>query len=382
MNLQRLFARFQAPEDDLGGGGASAPEPAAASTESAGPSMDDTIRDTYRSLMGEESSEKDGTEEPAATEPRHKTQPRQSGRFAKDGVQTSAPGQQTPEGEQQQASGEDGEQQTQTLEAKPHDALPNTWKKELADTWKTLPESARQEIHRREQDMHNGLRQYKDAAGFGQSLAREMAPYQGIMQKNGVTPQAIVRDIMGALNTMATGSDESKASTFLQLARTYGINLDNVMSLHSRAPSQQAPELTALKQEIGEVRNRLTQADQERELALQREDDATVQRFLNDPKNEHAKAVSAQMAGLLTSGQAKDLDDAYQQAIWLHPETRQKLLAKQDAERRKTESEQAKSARKASSTNVQRRGTPPAPARKGTMDDTIRSELRRLTGGE
>jgi uncharacterized membrane-anchored protein YhcB (DUF1043 family) len=247
--------------------------------------------------------------------------------------------------------------------------------------WKGLPEQARQEVHRREQDMHNGLRQYKDAAGFGQSLAREMAPYQGIMQKNGVTPQAIVRDIMGALNTMATGSDESKASTFLQLSRTYGINLDHVMSLHSRAPSQPAPELTALKQEIGEVRNRLTQADQEREQALQREDDAAVNRFLNDPKNEHAKSVSQQMAELLNTGLAKDLDDAYQQAIWRHPEVRQKLLAKQEAERRKTESEAAKAARRASSTNVQRRGTPPAPAQKGTMDDTIRATFRQLTGG-
>jgi hypothetical protein len=378
MTLQRLFARFQSPEDDLAGGGGAADAGAseAPPSESASPSMEDTIRDTYRSLMGNEGGEDvEGEEAPA--EPKHKAQPREKGRFAKEGAQAAS-----QDGEQVQAAAESSEEQTPS-QAKPHDVLPNTWKKELADTWKTLPESARQEIHRREQDMHNGLRQYKDAAGFGQSIAREMQPYQGIMQKNGVTPQAIVRDIMGALNTMATGSDESKASTFLQLARTYGINLDNVMSLHSRAPSQAAPDLSPVIQRMDKIESRISQADQERERQLQAEDDAAVLKFTNDPKNEFAKdpSVKAAMAQMLLGGVATDLADAYERVIWNIPEVRQKLLDKQEADRRKKDSEAARNARKASATNVQRRGTPPAQAPKGTMDDTIRATLRKLNVG-
>jgi hypothetical protein len=379
MNIFSLFARLHSPEADLGGGGAdlgsAEPSTPAADTgsEPAGPSIEDTIRDKYRELTGT-SGEDDGEEGAEAPKEPKKPQARQNGRFAKEGAQAAAPG---TEGDQQAPAGEEGEGEQPVVTQKPHDAMPNTWKKELSEEWKALPERARQEIHRREQDMFNGLRQYKEGAQFGQSMAREMLPYQRIMQEKGVTPQAIVRDIMGALNTMATGSEESKADTFLQLAKTYGINLDQVMTRHSRVPSQAVPGLEPVLQRVQQIESRFTQADQERQRQQDAEDDAAAQRFLNDPKNEHARTVAPQVAALLSSGQAKDYADAYEQAIWLHPEVRQKLLDKQAAEQRKKDSEQAKNARRAASTNVQRRGTPPAQTAPRTMDDTIREQLRK-----
>lgn len=363
-----LFKRVHAPEDDLGGGGADLGgevDSAAVATDSA-PSMEDTIRDKFRELTADAPA--DEPDETGDT-PRHTTQPRDKGRF------TKAP----TEGAEDATQATPTEEPPANAQLKPHDQLPNTWRKELADEWKALPERTRQEIHRREQDMHNGLKQYRDAAGFGQSIAREMQPYQQLLQQRGVTPQAVVRDIMSSLSTMATGSDQTKAEVLLQLARGYGINLDTVMSLHSRAPSQAAPDLSPVLQRVQQIESRISQADQEREYRQQAEDDATVTRFLNDPKNEHAKSVQQQMAALLSSGQVKDLADAYEQAIWLHPEVRQQLLQKQEAERRKKDEDAAKAARKAAATNVQRRGTPPAAAPKGTMEDTIRARYRQLT---
>jgi hypothetical protein len=375
MNVHKLFA----PADDLAGG-AGGGDAGAAGAPAGGdaPSMDDTIRNTYRDLMsaggngeGGEADAGAGDEGERQQKPAAGQQRGTDGRFAKGGAQAA--------GAEGSVAGDPatGEQQ----QTKPHDAMPNTWRKEMAETWKALPETARQEIHKREQDFHNGVKQYKDAAGFGASMAQEMLPYQEIMRQQGVSPQSVVRDIMASLKTMVTGSEESKAAEFLKLASTYGINLDTVLSLRQRAPAQAAPELQPVLQRVQQIETRITQADQEREQAQQREDDARVQAFLNDPKNEHARTVSKQMSALLMSGQAQDMQDAYEQAIWIHPEVRPKLLEKQEAERRKKESEEAAAARKAAAANVTRRGTPPTPAKPGSMDDTIRSTYRKLTGG-
>lgn len=379
MNIFKLFFPRFAPADDLngaGGGDAGAPaggdagDAGAAAGGEAGPSMEDTAREAYRSIMadgeGEEGAAPGG--EPGEQKPARARAA--DGKFAKagEGQQQAA----KPEGEQV-----DGQQPAQ---AKPHDAYPNTWRKELGEAWKTLPEPVRQEIHRREQDFHNGVKQYRDAAGFGASLAQEMLPYREIMTKSNVTPQAIVRDIMGALNTMATGSAESKADTFLKLADQYGINLDTVLSLRQRAPGSAAPDLSPVLQRMQKLETRIETADADRARLQDQEDDARIQTFLGDPKNEHARAVIPQMQALLMSGQAKDLADAYEQAIWVHPETRAKLLEKQETERRKKEADQVAAAKKASAANVQRRGTPPAASKAGSMEDTARAAYRRMNG--
>ena len=106
--------------------------------------------------------------------------------------------------------------------------------------------------------------------------------------------------------------------------------------------------------------------------------DAEIGRFRADPANEHFPVLESQMAALITSGQADSLKDAYDKALWLNPETRAKAIAKQDDVRRQREAVEAAAARKAASVNVVKRGTPPAPAKPKSMEDTIRETYRRL----
>lgn len=371
MLIHKLFA----PADDLNGAAGADPAAGAGPVGDAagepGPSLEDTARETYRTLMSQEEGAEGETDTDEQT-PSGK-QRGADGKFVKAAGEQAA----KPDGEQQPPA---EDQQLQQTQAKPHDAYPNTWRKELNGEWAKLPEPVRAEIHKREQDFHNGVKQYRDAAGFGAAMAQEMLPYQQIMREKGVTPQGIVRDIMASLKEMVTGSEESKAQVFLKLASDYGINFDTVLSLRQRAPGPAAPDLSPVLQRVQQIETRITQADQERERQLQQEEDARVTAFLNDAKNEHARAVAPQMKALLLSGQAQDLADAYEQAIWVHPETRAKLLAKQEAERRKKEADEAAAARKAASANVHRRGTPPAPAKAGSLEDTARSVYRKLNG--
>lgn len=348
--------------------------------DEAAPSMEDSIRSTYRELMTDDGAD---TATPAAEGKAPKAGRDEGGRFARQEPEPAQKG--NGAGTDRKAPAPAGEEplpgQEPVTPAKPHDAYPNTWRRELADAWKTLPEPVREEIHRREGDFHNGIRQYRDAAQFGQGLAQEMLPYQQIMQQRGVQPRELVRDIMGTLNTFATGSDEQKAQALLRVAQDYGINLDAVTTLRQRAPDGVAPALAPVLQRIHRVESTLEAQAQEREQLQREEDEANVQRFINDPKNEHAKTCAKEMAALLTSGEARDLQEAYDKALWLNPQTRAALLAKQDQERQEREATEAANARKAAGVNVPRRGTPPVARKPGTMEDTIRETYRELMPG-
>lgn len=347
--------------------------------------MDETIRETYARLLSQSKPDDEGGGD-GPDSPQERRQPTRGadGRFVRQGGD-----QQHAQEQQQNARPDDKEQQTQQQQQqtqqqqKPHDRYPQTWRRDeaLTQAWSTLPEIVREEIHRREQHIHDGLRQYRDAAAFGTSIAREMLPYQNIMRERGVEPRALIRDIMSALHTMATGTDERKAQVFLKLANDYGINLDTVQSMRTRAPAPLAPELSDALQRIQRLETYITSRLQEAEQRQLADDEATVQRFLNDPKNEHARTVQQEMAALLQSGQADTLEDAYQQALWLNAKTRQILLNKQEEERRKREADEVAQAKRAGAANVQRRGTPATPPKPGTMEDTIRREYRRLMNG-
>lgn len=267
--------------------------------------------------------------------------------------------------------------------AKPHDAPPNTWKKEATADWAKLPETARQEIHRREADFHKGIGQYKDAAGFGSQMAQELLPYQQTITDKGIHPREVVKTLGAAWNTLVTGTPEAKHALLLQIAKDYGINIA-APSAEAQQPAagatQDDPRLAVAIQRIDKLEGHLTTQERQRAEAEFATHVDKVNAFGADPKHPHFNLVRDDMSALIESGRAKDLDDAYDKAIWVNPESRKLLLAEQEKERVTKASADAAAARKAAGANVQRRGTPPVAPKPGTMEDTIRSNYRRLTG--
>ena len=259
--------------------------------------------------------------------------------------------------------------------------MPSSYGAGIDEEWKATPEKIRALIHKRENDFHNGIKSYKEAAGFGQQVAKVMLPYQNTMRQYGVHPVAVVGDIMKALNTMATGAPEAKLQTFLQLAKDYDIDIGKLHSLPQQGHATVAPEIAPVLQRVQQLESHIQTQEQEREQQELSAREAIVQKFLTDPKNEHAQAVLPEMVALFDSGRVTSLQEAYEKAIWMVPEVRAKLIAKQDEERRKREAEQAAAAKKAAAANVNRRGTPPASAKPGTMEDTARAIYRRHMSG-
>lgn len=341
--------------------------PEVTSTESDQPmSMDDTIRDTLRSLQTPEEPAAEmvadtpagAVEEPEAAAARLRDA---QGKFA------AAP----PVVGAEPAAEVPAEPAAPAVEP-----APNTWKKEAAAQWASLPPDVRAEIQRREQDMHRGIEQYKTAANFGHSIERVIAPYAQTMQKLGVTPDQAISEFMAADHTLRFGSPQEKSAYLAQLAHNYGVDLGQTAEAHANFNPQQH----ALHIENKQLQAQLQNYQQTQQLQQEQALNSEIESFAADPSHSHFEAVRGHMSALLQAGQAKDLADAYEQAVYANPTTRAAVLQQQAAAQREEAAKKAQAAKAAASINHRPRPAMPVAQPIGSMDDTIRNEFRRLTG--
>lgn len=265
---------------------------------------------------------------------------------------------------------------------------PKTWRAEAAAEWAKLPPVVQAEIAKREEDMFQGLEGYKQDASWGKALKTVLDPYAAIMQQHNIDPIVQVKGLMNAHYQLATGSAQAKADMLSKLLVDYKI--DPALVRIGEAPGEAPyvdPTVKALRTELDEVKSSLQQNQADREKALRADLDVKITKFFADPKNVYVQELGNEIANLIEKGVAKDLDDAYQQAIWLNPVVRAKEVERQRVEaetvRVKDVADKAAAAKAASAANVKARargGSAAAPL--GTMDDTMAATLREIHSRE
>lgn len=111
----------------------------------------------------------------------------------------------------------------------------------------------------------------------------------------------------------------------------------------------------------------------------QREDQqhiSTIQEFAANPAHPYFNDVRVHMGHLLKSGQAKTLDEAYDQATWAHPVIRQTFLMKQAEDAATTRAAEVSKAQLASQASLTGSPTPGAISSVQTESDgSIRGDL-------
>jgi hypothetical protein len=331
-------------------------------------SMEDTIRDTLHSISerGNAPEVPDGVipEEPEAKAERLRDQ---KGKFAAkpavavEPVATEAPAVEAPVAEPEA----------------PVSQAPNTWKKEAAAVWNKLPPEARAEIERREADFHRGIEQYKSAAQFGQALEKVLTPHAETFQRLGIGADKAIADLLDGDRKLRYGQPHEKAAFLAQLARHYGVDMAAAQEVHSTPVD---PHLSALQQQVQQlqtfIQTQQSTVQQQAEASLHSE----IAAFAADPNHSHFETVRPHMIALLQAGQAKDLSDAYEQAVYANPTTRAAMLQQQLAAQREEAAKKAQAAREAASVNTKPRPSMPVSEPIGSMDDTIRATLRRIQG--
>jgi hypothetical protein len=208
-------------------------------------------------------------------------------------------------------------------------APPNGWSAEAKAKWHELPPEIMAAVQKREQDIGKFTSTRDEHASFGKEIYQTVQPYMPLIQAEGGTPARAIQALLNTAYVLRTGTPEQKKQLLLVTARNYGIDLSGQPT---GQPTGQPDEFSALRSEVQELRSALAQRESAIEQQLQTEVQTEVDAFAADPKHPHYAEVKANMAALLSAGAAKDLQDAYDQAVWARPDIRATLLAQQRAE--------------------------------------------------
>lgn len=288
---------------------------------------------------------------------------------AEGALSTDAP---TPEGEERAAEepivpqDENAVDQGLVL-----DAAPKTWRKEAAAHWESLPAPVQAEIAKREQDMFKGIEGYKQEAAIGTAFRQVIEPYLPILQQHGIDAGQHVSGLLQAHHILATGAPEQKLAMLQAVAQQFGIPLE---AADPDNQPYQDPQIEALQARINQLESmhqRQEQFTQQQTLASL---ESQVAAFAAKPEHQYFDEVSGVMQELLRGGVAKTLDEAYDKAVYLHPEVREKEFARLTAAKQEEARKKAEEARKATGANTRSSsksvsGTTPL----GSIDETLQS---------
>ncbi|HWU63576.1 MAG TPA: hypothetical protein VN112_16275 [Ensifer sp.] len=317
-----------------------------------------SIRDQLQSAMN---APKDAPEDKGG-QPRDPT-----GRFAAKAADDAAQAAKKPDqpAAQQQAPAQQATEQ-QPVGAQP----PASWSADAKAKFGTLPPDIQAAITKREAEVENGFKILQDYKGL-----EEFTP---LMRQAGTTHADVMRKAISWERALQTNPIE----TVINVANLAKVDLRKLVAgeLRNAAPQpqptpQQQFNPAVIDQKISEHL---------RSLEIQK----TVDAFMNDPANVHAKTVEDAMVALINTGQAKSLEDAYQMACWSNPEIRQQLISQQQATSqqqidKQRQAQAADHARKASrsitgTASAGPSGNKPGPA--ATLGEELRNAFRSANG--
>lgn len=362
-------------------------DPASATPAAPEPTMQDTMRATMDSIRGREDAPQDDAAPAAAKADRARAA---DGKFAKvEGeAPVVAPEATAPPSDATAPPTAAGTEPAAAapVAAEPAVAAPSSWTAAAKAEFAKANPVIQQEVLRREQQMHNGIAQYRDAATYGNEIHRALTPYNATIQQLGVTPANAIDAMFKVDHALRYGSPQEKLQQISDLARNYGVDLSNGV------PAQVAidPNVQYLQSQLQTTQQKLQQIQADHETRQQSELNSQIEAakvgrpHFEDLRNEMAVLIQAAAA----RGEELKLPEAYDRAVWASPTHRTEMLAQQHAER---EAEAAKqraeatakaaaavaAAKAASSINVPKRGTLQAQGAVGSMHDTAREALAR-----
>lgn len=210
------------------------------------------------------------------------------------------------------------------------DVAPRAYKNIVKEKWGQIPEEIRADILRREEAVELGFTKVDEERHLGRQMKDVIMPYIPMIQAEGSNPVQTVKSLLNTAYMLrdAGTTSRQKGELLRQVAAQFGADLTTQSSPGSPAN----PELEALRKEVAELK----QGRNQDLTARQQQEDQSIQSLINafaaDPKNVHFEAVKPKMGALMANGQAKDLQEAYDMAVWADPTTRSTLIEQRQAE--------------------------------------------------
>lgn len=207
-------------------------------------------------------------------------------------------------------------------------AAPQSWSAQAKSQWAGLPDGVKAEIVKRESDIHRKLTSNEEDFNLGKSMKEIITPYMPIITAEGGTPAKAVQSLLNTAYQLRTAPPAQKAALIKQIATQYGVDWTQVNQ--QQAPVD--PVMQQITSRLDGIESKFTQQNTLQEQQEQARITSEIQAFAANPANTYFEQVRSHMAALMGSNQAKDLQEAYDKAIWANSEIRPILLATQQKE--------------------------------------------------
>lgn len=255
---------------------------------------------------------------------------------------------------------------------------PLSWSAEMKAKFGSLPPDAQSYIAQREGEAHKRISELGQQVKAIEPIRNVVEHYRETFQRNGVAPA----DGIARMLSVEAMLERDPEGAIHEIARAYGVNLSGSQPAE---PGQESGEVRALKAEIqalkrtvGETVSKVTARERSEQEREQTELASTIEKFSKD--KPHFEAVRTVMAGLMTSGAAETLEDAYDMAVHANKSIRESLEAEKRKAAETEAAEQAKKkatdAKKLGSLNV--KSTSASPAKRGNWEQTLREVGERI----
>ena len=292
------------------------------------------------------------------------------------------------------------EEQVEEKEAPVLEALtaPKHWPKEEQEIFNAWDANVQHQVMDRYKAMEGdytkktqALSKYKKR---NEALDEIYGPFRDDFQRAGMDEVAATRQLLAAHKYLR----EDTQQAIKWLAQSYGVDLKAVNDDTAIEDEYADPQMKAMQQQIAQLQGTIQNQQQQAQNMQKQEVQTLIDNFQTakdedcNLKHPHYEAVQNQMAALVGSGQAKDIAQAYDMAVFANPETRAKVLeeqAKQKEEQAKKETQQevkaeaVQKAKKQQRVNVKGSGTPSNSAVPSgmTLGETIKYSMKQLQKG-
>lgn len=212
------------------------------------------------------------------------------------------------------------------------------------ETWAQLPPVAQQEIARREGEIARAMTENASARQIAQAFSDAATPYLGRMRMQGVNPIQAFDNLLATEMTLGQGSMAQKAETIARLVKAYGVDIEALDSALAGQPLPQQVAVDAqvqalVQQQMAPFQQFLVNAQaaqQQRYAEVETEVGNELEAFAADSSHEFFEHVRDIMGDLVEVASkhkmSLSLQDAYDRAVLLHPQTRAVVEARQRAE--------------------------------------------------
>jgi len=270
-------------------------------------------------------------------------------------------------------------------------AAPNHWPKDFAGKFEALEPAAQHMFMERYKDLEGDYT--KKTQAVAQYRKRQeafdeiMQPHKADFERAGMDEVAAVRQLLAAHDYLR--KDPQNAIAWL--ANQYGVDMGAIGNDPALEDEYADPQVKQLQQQVAQLTGFIQNQQTQQQSQVQASTQSLIDQFAaetdanGNPKHPHFERVRGVMGTLISSENAKDLNTAYEMAVYADPELRQEqvkaMAAAQSQDNVKTEA--VKKAKKAARSKVRGSATPAAPAlpANASIRDTIQASIRQLENG-